>query len=66
MNLKSIFASKTFYVAVAQAAAGGFAQILSTDPTVHTAGWLAIAKSFIDVLVRFNTNQGVTLTGGAK
>ena len=65
MNVKSIFASKTFWLAVLQAAAGVLAT-LHPDPTMKAAGGVAIAKSLVDVGLRLTTNQGVSLMGGAQ
>ena len=65
MNVKSIFSSKTFWLAILQAVAGILA-VVHPDPTMKAAGGIAIAKSMVDVGLRMLTNQGVSLTGGAQ
>lgn len=55
---KSIFESKNFWVAVIQGLAGVLLVILEHYPNI---GYLMIAKSVIDVILRFLTNRPVTL-----
>lgn len=66
MNFKSIFSSRTFWLAVLQAVVGGAAAALHPDPTVKTVGGAAVVKSIVDVGLRLATNQGVTLSGGVQ
>lgn len=56
--MKSIFSSKTFWLAIAQAIIGGVVAIDTTHPAV---GLLLIGKSVIDVVVRYMTTQRVTV-----
>jgi len=58
--MKSIFQSKTFWLAVLQAVVGAVGIFASTYPAV---GWLLVAKSFLDVILRFLTTQPVSVTG---
>lgn len=58
--MKSLFTSKTFWIAILQAVAGILAQ-LYPDPTVNAVGGVAIAKSVVDIALRLVTNTGVTL-----
>lgn len=60
--MKSILSSKTFWLAVLQAVAGGLATF-HPDPTVKAAGGIAIAKSAVDVGLRLLTTQPVTVGG---
>jgi hypothetical protein len=55
-EMKSIFESKTFWVAVAQCIAGIFVVIDSTYPGI---GSVIIAKSFLDVCLRYITTQPI-------
>jgi hypothetical protein len=58
--MKSLFRSKTFWVAVLQGVAGVLA-LVHPDPTVKTAGGLALVKSGIDVGLRVLTTDPVTV-----
>ncbi len=60
--MKSLFTSKTFWLAVLQAVAGGLA-VLHPNPTVQATGALAITKSVVDVGLRILTTEPVTLGG---
>ena len=59
--MKSIFQSKVFYVAVLQAVLGA---VLTFDGSTTTPylGVALILKSILDVVLRFMTDTGVTLT----
>jgi hypothetical protein len=61
MNLKSLFTSKTFWLAVLQGALGAGAAALHPDPTVQVIGGGAVLKSLVDVGLRLATNQGVAI-----
>lgn len=63
MNVKSILFSKTFWLAIAQGAAGAAVAFLHHDPTVQAIGGGAVVKSLVDIGLRLMTNQGVTLGG---
>ena len=54
---KSIFTSKTFWLAVLQAVAGSSASLFSSNPTIRTAGVLAVGKSVADVALRLSTSD---------
>lgn len=58
-NAKSIFASKTFWLAVLQSVAGAFVIFGTSFP--DWAGQLLIAKSLIDVVLRAATDKPVSL-----
>lgn len=55
--MKSIFASRVFWLAVAQAVAGSLVVFSSAYPDV---GALIIAKSIIDIALRFTTSKPVS------
>jgi len=55
---KSILASKVFWIATIQAVIGAIAIFQTAYPEV---GGLMIAKSFLDVILRFYTSTPVTL-----
>lgn len=56
-NAKALIQSKTFWVAVAQAILGALVVFGSTYPTV---GWIVMAKSVLDVVIRLYTTQPIT------
>lgn len=64
--MKSLFVSKTFYLAMVQAGIGLLTAATSADTHLATVGWLAMAKSVLDILLRLVTNVPVTasLDGG--
>jgi hypothetical protein len=51
-NKKSIFESKTFWIAVIQASLGALVVFDTNFPGI---GWLAIAKSVLDIGLRYVT-----------
>lgn len=57
--MKTIFKSKTFWLAVTQAAIGVVAVLSSAHPDVGT---LLIIKSLLDVILRYETSTGITST----
>ena len=57
--MKKIWESKTVWIAVAQGVVGVIVAIISEDPTLKGAGFLAIVKSFIDMWVRLNTDKAI-------
>ncbi len=57
-NYKSIFTSKTFWFAVVQGVIGLVVVFESSYPGV---GGLVIAKSVLDIILRYLTVQPVTL-----
>ena len=61
MNIKSIFSSKVFWLAIAQAVAGILTIALAQDPALTTVGWVMNAKSVLDIILRFTTTQAVYL-----
>jgi hypothetical protein len=56
--MKTIWQSKTFWLAAAQAVVGAVGIFASTYPSI---GWLLLLKSFFDVLLRFLTTEPVTV-----
>lgn len=54
--MKSIFKSKTFWIAFAQSVVGALAIFSEVYPEV---GLLLMAKSVLDVVIRIYTTQGV-------
>lgn len=61
--MKSLFSSKTFWVAILQAL-GGVIAAAHPDPTVKVAGGALIAKSAVDIGLRLLTTEPVTASGG--
>ncbi len=59
--MKNLFSSKTFYLAVLQALAGIIVVIQTNYPTI---GWVVIAKSIIDIILR--TLTGTPVSFGSK
>ncbi len=55
---KSIFESKNFWVAVIQGMAGILLVVMEHYPNL---GYLMVAKSAVDVVLRFLTNRPVKL-----
>lgn len=53
---KSLFTSRTFLLAVLQAVAGAVVIFTGAYPEV---GWLALAKSVLDVILRVVTDKPV-------
>lgn len=60
MNTKSILESKTFWLAVIQGVVGVLAVLITQYPTL---GYIAIAKSIADVVLRLLTDQPIYLGG---
>jgi hypothetical protein len=54
--MKSIFKSKTFWLAILQAIAGAIVVFGTAYPTV---GWFVIAKSLVDITLRYLTNTAI-------
>lgn len=55
---KSIFASKTFWLAVLQAIVGAVVVFHGVYPMI---GWLVLAKSVLDVIVRYFTTVPIAV-----
>ena len=51
--MKSIFKSKTFWLAILQGLVGVWAVVFSAFPTL---GWVAIAKTVLDIALRYVTS----------
>ena len=58
--MKSLFSSKTFWLAVATAVVGAVSVFSNTYPEV---GWLIILKSILDIVIRTQTTQAVSIAG---
>lgn len=56
MNVKSLMQSKTFWLAALQAIAGAFLVFQGAYPSV---GWLVLAKSVVDVTLRYYTSTPI-------
>lgn len=56
--MKSIFYSRTFWVAVAQAVIGVWAVLESSLPNV---GWVVVGKSVLDITLRFISTTPVKM-----
>lgn len=61
--MKSIFKSRTFWVAVAQGVVGVLLVIQSSAPELDSFGYLALLKSVLDILLRLDTDAPVGFTG---
>ncbi len=60
MNLlKRALTSRTVRVAIVQAVVGVLAAVAAMDPATKTVGWIALAKSVLDVLLRLDTTAPV-------
>jgi hypothetical protein len=55
--MKGLLQSKTFWLALVQAVAGVIVVFSTSFPQV---GWLVIAKSVVDVILRVYTSQPVS------
>lgn len=62
-NIKSVFSSKTIWLAVAQGVVGVIVAVFAADPALKTTGVGAIVKSIVDIYLRMNTTQPVSLSG---
>jgi hypothetical protein len=56
--MKSIFYSRTFWVAVAQSVIGVWAVLESSMPNV---GWVVVGKSVLDIILRFISTTPVKM-----
>lgn len=56
---KSIFTSRTFWVAVVQAVLGVLVAAITVDPNLQRLGWITIVKSLLDVMLRLGTDTAV-------
>jgi len=59
MPRKPWYLSKTIWIAVIQGVIGVLAS-LSTSPDIHIVGYIAIAKSGLDILLRALTSEPVS------
>lgn len=68
VKAKALIQSKTFWLAVAQAAVGVYIAITTQYPDLASVGWIAAFKSIIDIFLRYNSNTPVSglVTGGTK
>lgn len=55
-NAKSLLSSNTFQLACLQAAAGVLLIFGTSYPAV---GWIALAKSVVDIVIRLRTSQPI-------
>jgi len=59
--MKSIFRSRTFWIAVAQGVLGVLTAMFTEMPELQSVGYIVLVKSFLDVLVRMDTKEAVTI-----
>lgn len=59
--MKSLFASRTFWLAIVQAVTGTLIELLTSDHLLSVVGIMMIVKSVIDVILRLLTTEEVTL-----
>ncbi len=59
MDVKSIFLSKTAWVAFLMFLVGGFAVLQTSYPTL---GWVIMVKAVLDIILRLLSTQPVSLT----
>lgn len=57
--MKSLLRSKTFWLAIGQAAAGAAGLAVTQDPTVHAFSWAAFGKSAVDIGLRIVTKSAI-------
>ena len=57
--MKSLVTSKTFWIAVLQALIGLIVSLQSESVAADVAGYLAMFKSVLDVLLRLATTKGI-------
>lgn len=57
---KALILSTTFQVAVLQALGGLITVLVTNYPALAVVGWLAIAKSVIDILLRLKTSTPIS------
>ena len=55
--MKSLFASKTFWIAVLQSIIGIITVFATAYPAV---GFLVVAKSVLDIIIRIYTTQAIS------
>lgn len=54
---KSFLTSRTIWLAILQAVAGVLVVAISENPELGGVGWLMIAKSGVDICIRFLTTK---------
>ena len=59
MEVKKWYASRTVWIAVAQAVAGILAALLETNPSLQGVGVIFIVKSALDLALRISTTQPI-------
>lgn len=52
---KSWYQSKTLWLAIAQGVLGVITALTASNPELATIGWIATAKSLLDMFLRFGT-----------
>ena len=58
--MKNLFTSKTIWLAAVQFLIGGLMAMQASHPSL---GWVIMGKSILDILLRFITQEPVSLTG---
>lgn len=59
-NFKSLIQSKVFWLAILQSVIGAYAVFASSYPEIATIGWIAMAKSVLDIILRTQTTATIT------
>ena len=65
-DVKSIFLSKTFWVACVTFLAGLAVLVQNTFPNQSWVGYAIMAKSLLDIALRLITTQPVSITGSVN
>ena len=59
--VKPWFLSKTIILAILQGTLGVLAALLAVNPELKVAGVIAILKTALDIVLRFNTSKAVEI-----
>jgi ABC-type arginine transport system permease subunit len=60
--MKSWAKSRTVWVAIGQAVVGVLLAVISADPALQQVGWVAAAKSVLDIVLRAMTTVAISPT----
>lgn len=59
-QVKGLFASKTFWLAVVQGLLALIAIFGASYPAIQTIGWVALLKSGLDMYLRYNATAQIS------
>lgn len=59
MDSKHWYQSKTIRLAILQGVIGIFTALLATNPDLQSVGYIVIIKSFLDIALRYVTDQPI-------